>query len=84
MAKSKNVLLRLSVEEHAQLRSAAQAKDMSMNDYVRYRALGATPVSSGAYGVLAERVETLDRAMRLAGLDNAIAEAQKALGREEK
>lgn len=76
-SRSKSYLLRMTEAEHQRLQTEAAASSMSMNDYLLHRTLGSTPSTPSAYASLNTRMETLEST--LAGLDPAIAQAQRKL-----
>jgi len=70
---------RVTDSEHERVKREADAAGMTVSEWVRYRTLGAATPRSARYDALANRVETLEGALRLAGLDRAIAEARSVL-----
>jgi uncharacterized protein (DUF1778 family) len=74
---------RVTDSENEQIKREAEAAGMSISEWVRYRTLGAASPASARYDALASRVETLEGALRLAGLENAIAQARSVIAREE-
>jgi hypothetical protein len=57
---------------------------MTISEWVRFRTLGAASPASARYDALASRVETLEGALRLAGLEQAISQAQSVIERKER
>lgn len=74
---------RVTDSENEQLKRAAEAAGMTISEWVRYRTLGAASPASARYDALASRVETLEGALRLAGLENAITQARSVIARKE-
>jgi uncharacterized protein (DUF1778 family) len=74
---------RVTDSENEQIKREAEAAGMSISEWVRYRTLGAASPASARYDALASRVETLEGALRLAGLENAIAQARSVIARKE-
>jgi hypothetical protein len=74
---------RVTDSENEQIKREAEAAGMSISEWVRYRTLGAASPASARYDALASRVETLEGALRLAGLENAIAQARSIIVRKE-
>jgi len=70
---------RVTDGEHERVKREADAAGMTVSEWVRYRTLGAATPASARYDALANRVETLEGALRLAGLDTAIAQARAVL-----
>jgi hypothetical protein len=75
---------RVTDSENEQIKLEAEAAGMTISEWVRYRTLGAASPASARYDALASRVETLEGALRLAGLDKAITQARSVIaGKEE-
>ena len=74
---------RVTDSENEQIKREAEAAGMTISEWVRYRTLGAASPASARYDALAGRVETLEGALRLAGLEQAITQARSAIGRKE-
>jgi len=74
---------RVTDSENEQIKREADAAGMTVSEWVRYRTLGAASPASARYDSLASRVETLEGALRLAGLDTAITQARSVIAREE-
>lgn len=74
---------RVTDGENEQIKRAAEAAGMTVSEWVRYRTLGAASQASARYDALASRVETLEGALRLAGLEQAIAQARSVIERKE-
>jgi hypothetical protein len=70
---------RVTDSENERIKREAEASGMTVSEWVRYRTLGAASPASARYDALANRVETLEGALRLAGLENAITEARGVL-----
>ena len=70
---------RVTDSENERIKREAEASGMTVSEWVRYRTLGAASPASARYDALANRVETLEGALRLAGLEKAIAEARGVL-----
>ena len=70
---------RVTDSEDERIKREAEASGMTVSEWVRYRTLGAASTASARYDALANRVETLEGALRLAGLERAIAEARAVL-----
>lgn len=70
---------RVTDHENERIKREAAASGMTVSEWVRYRTLGAASPASGRYDALANRVETLEGALRLAGLEKAITEARAVL-----
>lgn len=70
---------RVTDSENERIKREAEASGMTVSEWVRYRTVGAASPASARYDALANRVETLEGALRLAGLDTAIAEARAVL-----
>jgi hypothetical protein len=75
---------RVTDSENEQIKREAEAAGMTISEWVRYRTLGAASPASARYDALASRVETLEGALRLAGLENAITQARSVIARKEK
>ena len=75
---------RVSDSENDRIKREADASGMTVSEWVRYRTLGAASPASARYDALANRVETLEGALRLAGLDKSIAEARAVLEHKKK
>jgi mobilization protein NikA len=73
---------RVSETENDRIKREAEAAGMTMSEWVRYRTLGAASPASARYDALASRVDTLEDALRLAGLDTAISQARAVLERK--
>jgi len=74
---------RVTDSENEQIKREAEAAGMTISEWVRYRTLGAASPASARYDALASRVETLEGALRLAGLENAITQARSVITRKE-
>jgi 16S rRNA U516 pseudouridylate synthase RsuA-like enzyme len=74
---------RVTDGENEQIKREAEAAGMSVSEWVRYRTLGAASPASARYDALASRVETLEGALRLAGLEQAIKQARSVIERKE-
>ena len=74
---------RVTDSENEQIKREAEAAGMTISEWVRYRTLGAASPASARYDALASRVETLDGALRLAGLEKAITQARSVIARKE-
>jgi hypothetical protein len=75
---------RVTDSENEQIKREAEAAGMTISEWVRYRTLGAASPASARYDALASRVETLEGALRLAGLDRAITRARSVIaGKQE-
>jgi uncharacterized protein (DUF1778 family) len=74
---------RVTDSENEQIKRAAEAAGMTVSEWVRYRTLGAASPASARYDALASRVETLEGALRLAGLEEAITQARSVVARKE-
>ena len=74
---------RVTDSENEQIKRGAEAAGMTISEWVRYRTLGAASPASARYDALASRVETLEGALRLAGLENAITQARSVIARKE-
>jgi len=74
---------RVTDSENEQIKREAEAAGMTISEWVRYRTLGAASPASARYDALASRVETLEGALRLAGLEKAITQAQSVIARKE-
>lgn len=74
---------RVTDSENEQIKREAEAAGMTISEWVRYRTLGAASPASARYDALANRVETLEGALRLAGLEKAITQAQSVIARKE-
>ena len=74
---------RVTDSENEQIKREAEAAGMTISEWVRYRTLGAASSASARYDALASRVETLEGALRLAGLEKAITQAQSVIARKE-
>lgn len=74
---------RVTDSENEQIKRQAEAAGMTVSEWVRYRTLGAASPASARYDALASRVETLEGALRLAGLEKAITQARSILERKE-
>ena len=74
---------RVTDSENEQIKREAEAAGMTISEWVRYRTLGAASPASARYDALASRVETLEGALRLAGLEQAITQAQSVIERKE-
>jgi len=74
---------RVTDSENEQIKREAEAAGMTISEWVRYRTLGAASPASARYDALASRVETLEGALRLAGLENAITQARSVIERKE-
>ena len=70
---------RVTDSENERIKREAEASAMTVSEWVRYRTLGAASPASARYDALANRVETLEGALRLAGLEKAITEARAVL-----
>ena len=70
---------RVTDSENERIKREAEASGLTVSEWVRYRTLGATSPASARYDALANRVETLEGALRLAGLEKAITEARAVL-----
>ena len=70
---------RVTDSEHERIKREAETSGMTVSEWVRYRTLGAASPASARYDALANRVETLEGALRLAGLDTAITQARAVL-----
>jgi hypothetical protein len=70
---------RVTDSENERIKREAGASGMTVSEWVRYRTLGAASPASARYDALANRVETLEGALRLAGLEKAITEARGVL-----
>ena len=70
---------RVTDSENERIKREAEASGMTVSEWVRYRTLGAASAASARYDALANRVETLEGALRLAGLEKAITEARAVL-----
>jgi len=75
---------RVTDSENDRIKREADASGMTVSEWVRYRTLGAASPASARYDALANRVETLEGALRLAGLDKSIAEARAVLEHKKK
>jgi hypothetical protein len=73
---------RVTDSESEQIKREAEAAGMTISEWVRYRTLGAASPASARYDALASRVETLEGAMRLAGLEEAVAQARSVIARK--
>ena len=74
---------RVTDSENEQIKREAETAGMTISEWVRYRTLGAASPASARYDALASRVETLEGALRLAGLEEAITQAQSVITRKE-
>jgi hypothetical protein len=74
---------RITDSENEQIKREAEAAGMTISEWVRYRTLGAASPASARYDALASRVETLEGALRLAGLEKAIAQARSVIERKD-
>jgi hypothetical protein len=74
---------RVTDSENEQIKREAEAAGMTISEWVRYRTLGAASPASARYDALASRVETLEGALRLAGLEKAITQARSVIERKE-
>jgi len=74
---------RVTDNENEQIKREAAAAGMTISEWVRYRTLGAASPASARYDALAGRVETLEGALRLAGLEKAITQARSVIARKE-
>ena len=74
---------RVTDSENEQIKREAEAAGMTISEWVRFRTLGAASPASARYDALASRVETLEGALRLAGLEEAITQAQSVITRKE-
>lgn len=74
---------RVTDSENEQIKRQAEAAGMTISEWVRYRTLGAASPASARYDALASRVETLEGALRLAGLEQAITQARSVIERKE-
>jgi hypothetical protein len=74
---------RVTDSENEQIKLEAEAAGMTISEWVRYRTLGAASPASARYDALASRVETLEGALRLAGLDKAITQARSVIAEKE-
>jgi hypothetical protein len=74
---------RVTDSENEQIKREAEAAGMTISEWVRYRTLGAASPASARYDALASRVETLEGALRLAGLEEAITRAQSVIARKD-
>ncbi len=70
---------RVTDSENERIKREAEASGMTVSEWVRCRTLGAASPASARYDALANRVETLEGALRLAGLEKAITEARGVL-----
>jgi hypothetical protein len=70
---------RVTAGEDERIKREAEAAGMTISEWVRYRTLGAASPASARYDALASRVDTLEGALRLAGLEKAISEARAVL-----
>ena len=70
---------RVTDGENERIKREAEDSGMTVSEWVRYRTLGAASPASARYDALANRVETLEGALRLAGLEKAITEARGVL-----
>jgi 16S rRNA U516 pseudouridylate synthase RsuA-like enzyme len=73
---------RVTDGENEEIKRAAEAAGMTISEWVRYRTLGAASPASARYDALASRLETLEGALRLAGLENAIMQARSVIERK--
>ena len=74
---------RVTDSENEQIKREAEAAGMTISEWVRYRTLGAASPASARYDALASRVETLEGALRLAGLEKAITQARSVIERKD-
>jgi hypothetical protein len=70
---------RLSDDENERIKREADAAGMTVSEWVRYRTLGTASPATARYDALANRLETIEGALRLAGLDAAISDARAVL-----
>jgi hypothetical protein len=73
---------RVTDSENEQIKREAEAAGMTISEWVRYRTLGSASPATARYDALANRVETLEGALRLAGLDSAITQARSVIARK--
>lgn len=74
---------RVTDDENEQIKREAEAAGMTISEWIRYRTLGAASPASARYDALASRVETLEGALRLAGLEQAIKQARSVIARND-